>query len=206
MKMSAEGRKRLTQREGVRLKAYKDSVGIWTIGIGHTSMAGPPTVTPGLTITKEECDAIFARDLVKYENAVNNAVKVPLLQNEFDALVSLCYNIGPGGLARSTVIKKLNAGDKQGAANAFMAWVKPPEITGRRLTEKKQFLTPYAGVQITAEPKKDNLTAPAVASAGIGALLWSFWNSVYFWPVVGGVGALIILGTILYHKHKNRTL
>ena len=104
MRMSPEGRRRLSQREGTKLKAYRDSVGVWTIGIGHTSMAGPPQVTPGLTISKEECDAIFARDLIKYENAVNNAVKVPLQQNEFDALVSLCYNIGPGALARSSVV------------------------------------------------------------------------------------------------------
>src|SRR4051812_18210167 len=101
MRMSDQGRALLTKREGVRLKAYRDSVGVWTIGVGHTSAAGPPTVTPGQTITAQECDEIFRRDLVQYENAVNKAVKVPLAQHQFDACVSLCYNIGAGGFARS---------------------------------------------------------------------------------------------------------
>lgn len=141
--MSEKGRAILTQREGLRLAAYRDSVGVWTIGVGHTSAAGPPKVTPGLRLTKAQVDEIFARDLVKYEDAVNSAVKVSLAQNEFDALVSFCFNIGPGGFARSTVVKRLNAGDKHGAAEAMMMWNKPPEIIGRRKSEKSQFLTPY---------------------------------------------------------------
>lgn len=143
MKMSDEGRKRLTQREGVRLNAYKDSVGVWTIGIGHTSAAGPPNVTPGLTITAQECDAIFKRDLVQYEQAVTRAIRVPLAQHQFDALVSFGFNVGTGGFARSTVVKRINAGDMEGAAQAFMLWTKPPEITGRRRSEVVQFRTPY---------------------------------------------------------------
>ena len=143
MKMSDEGRELLMHREGVRLKAYLDTKDIWTIGVGHTSAAGPPDVSQGMEITEEQCDEIFARDLAKYDEAVNDAVEVALEQHEFDALVSLCYNIGPSGFAGSTVVKKLNAGDKQGAGVAFMMWDKPPEIIGRRRTEMKQFLTPY---------------------------------------------------------------
>lgn len=140
MKTSKDGRSKLEAREGTRLKAYRDSVGVWTIGVGHTSAAGSPTVTPSLKITADECDAIFARDLVKYEATVNSAVKVPLAQNEFDALVSLCFNIGQGGFAKSTVVKRLNAKDRKGAAAAFMMWNKPKEIIGRRTGEMKQFL------------------------------------------------------------------
>lgn len=143
MKMSEKGRAILTQREGLRLAAYRDSVGVWTIGVGHTSAAGSPKVTPGLRLTKEQVDEVFARDLVKYEDAVNSNIKVPLAQNEFDALVSFCFNIGPGGFSRSTVVKRLNAGDKRGAADAMLMWNKPPEVVGRRKSEKSQFLTPY---------------------------------------------------------------
>lgn len=157
MKMSADGRRRLAVREGVRLKAYKDTVGVWTIGVGHTSAAGPPTVTPGLTITKEECDEIFARDLVQYERAVARAVKVTLAQNQFDALVSLCFNIGTGGFAKSSVVKRLNAGDTAGAADAFLLWNKPKEIIGRRRTERKQFLE--AGAKIE-KPKPEPTIEP----------------------------------------------
>ena len=140
MTTSADGRKRLILREGKRNKAYKDTKGIWTIGVGHTSMAGPPKVTPGLVISDEEIDEIFARDLKKYEDTVNKVLTKPVSQTQFDALVSLCFNIGQAGFARSTVVRKINAGDYKGAAEAFMLWNKPPEIIGRRKTEKKQFL------------------------------------------------------------------
>src|SRR5215211_7842311 len=99
MRTSAAGCKVLAEREGRKLKAYRDSVGVWTIGIGHTSAAGAPKVTPGLVITEAECDAIFARDLVAYETAVNEAVKVRLQQHEFDALVRLQHR--QAGFARS---------------------------------------------------------------------------------------------------------
>lgn len=141
MKTSAAGRKTLEAREGVRLKAYRDSVGVWTIGVGHTAAAGAPVPKAGLTITADECDAIFARDLVKYEKTVNDSVKVPITQTEFDALVSLCFNIGQGGFAKSTVVRRLNVGDRAGAAAAFMMWRKPKEIIGRRTGEMKQFLS-----------------------------------------------------------------
>lgn len=141
MKTSKAGLKTLEAREGVRLKAYKDSVGIWTIGVGHTSMAGPPVVTPKLTITSDECDEIFARDIAKYEATVNSAVKVPISQTEFDALVSLCFNIGQGGFSKSSVVKRLNSGDRAGAAKAFLMWNKPKEIIGRRTGEMRQFIS-----------------------------------------------------------------
>lgn len=154
MRMSDKGRAMLMQREGVRLKAYKDSVGVWTIGVGHTSAAGAPNVVPGLTISASECDQIFARDLVQYEDAVNTACKRPLTQNQFDACVSFCFNIGTGGFAGSTVVKRINAGDFDGAAEAFMMWSKPPEIIGRRKTEVAQFKTAYARV-VAAPPPPD---------------------------------------------------
>ncbi len=145
-KTSDTGRAMLEQREGVRLKAYQDTKGIWTIGVGHTSAAGPPQVTPDLTITQAQCDQIFAGDLGKFETTVTDAIDdgISVSDNEFDAMVSLCFNIGQQGFANSTVVKRLNAGDKQGAANAFLMWDKPPEIMGRRKSEQKQFLTPYA--------------------------------------------------------------
>lgn len=163
MRMSAVGRAKLTQREGVRLKAYKDSVGIWTIGIGHTSAAGLPKVVPGLTITKAQCDEIFARDLQKYEDAVSMVVKVPVSQNEFDAMVSLCYNIGPGAFKSSTVVKKLNAHDRVGAAAAFANWNKAggkilPGLVRRRADEAKQFQTPSVAA---AKPAPVGSSAPA---------------------------------------------
>jgi lysozyme len=144
MRMSKQGRKLLIQREGVRLKAYKDSVGVWTIGVGHTASAGAPAPIPGMTITAAECDEILTRDLRQYEQAIERALKVPVADHEFDALVSICFNVGPK-FGSSTCIKRLNAGDRKGAAEAIMMWSKPPEIIGRRRTEQQQFKTPYKG-------------------------------------------------------------
>lgn len=144
--VSPAGRALISQREGNKLRAYKDSVGILTIGVGHTSAAGPPTVTAGMTITAAESDAILSRDLAKFEAAVRDAVTIPLRQVEFDALVSLAFNIGDGAFAKSTLVKKLNAGHRAGAANAFLSWVKAQGKTlkglqTRRVAERAQFLS-----------------------------------------------------------------
>jgi lysozyme len=146
MKTSAAGRKAISDREGVRLKAYQDSVGIWTVGVGHTAAAGPPAPKRGTTITAAECDDILSRDLAKFERAVTSAVKVPLTQSQFDALVSLAFNIGGGAFAKSTLVKRLNKGDLAGAADAFMSWNKAggrvlAGLTTRRKAEREQFLS-----------------------------------------------------------------
>jgi GH24 family phage-related lysozyme (muramidase) len=93
-----------------------------------------------MVITRDEVDRLLSRDLVQYEDAVNKAVRVPLTQGQFDALVSFCFNIGTGGFKRSTVVRRLNQRNYRGAADALMFWVKPPEIRSRRETERTQFL------------------------------------------------------------------
>jgi lysozyme len=140
MKMSADGRAKLIAREGFRLTAYKDSVGVLTIGVGHTAAAGKPYPAPGMQITKAEVDRILAQDLVQFEDAVSGAVRVPLAQGQFDALVSLAFNIGTGGFRKSTVVRRLNEGNYRAAADAFLLWNKPAEIMGRRRSERAQFL------------------------------------------------------------------
>lgn len=145
METSAAGRAAISLREGNKLQAYQDSVGIWTIGVGHTAAAGEPSPRRGMTITASQSDEILSRDLAKFEKAVNEAVKVALAQNEFDALVSLAFNIGGGAFAKSTLVRKLNANDKAGAANAFLSWNKAggktlKGLTIRRQAERQQFL------------------------------------------------------------------
>jgi len=136
MKMSENGAKILIMREGLKLKAYKDTKGIWTIGIGHTG----PEVVEGLVITKEKAHELFRKDVTWAEDAVN-LVKVPLTQNQFDALVSFVFNVGAGAWKRSTMLKLLNVGDYVGASKQFDRWVIPIEITSRRMSEKAQFNT-----------------------------------------------------------------
>lgn len=150
MQTSYNGRAALAREEGCVLSAYKDSVGVLTIGIGHTSRAGPPVVTPSLWLTLDECFELFAKDLAKYEAAVNTAVRVPITQSQFDALVSLCYNIGQGALKGSSLLRKLNARDYQGCADGFRAWNKAggkvsAGLAGRRERERNIFLTANYG-------------------------------------------------------------
>ena len=140
MKISPAGLAALAAREGVRLHAYLDTRGIPTIGVGHTSAAGPPEVHMGDTISADECNAILARDIAPLETKITAAVRVPITQDQFDALVSFAFNIGIGGFLKSTALRRLNTGDRHGAALAMGMWNKPPEIIGRRQSEIAQFL------------------------------------------------------------------
>lgn len=139
MKVSDIGLMALICREGIALGWYNDSVGVATIGIGHTAMAGPPNPRVKGTMTVREAFDLFHHDVEKYAATVRSSIKRPMLQHEFDALVSICYNIGQGGFAGSTFVKKFNAGDKAGCAKAIMYWKKPKEIIGRRTSEREQF-------------------------------------------------------------------
>jgi lysozyme len=130
MRTSADGIKLIKDFEGERLGAYLCPAGVWTIGYGHTDAAGPPKVTPGMVITKREAEEILRKDLIKYENAVTQAANVPLKQHQFDALVSLCYNIGPGAFRKSTLVRKLNRGEYDAIPAELMKWNK---ANGREL-------------------------------------------------------------------------
>lgn len=145
MNTSTAGRKAIAEREGNKLAAYKCSAGVWTIGVGHTSAAGLPAVKAGMTITVQESDEILTRDLATFEKAVLAAVKAPLTQNQFDALVSLAFNIGAGAFAKSTLAKRLNARDYKAAAEQFLVWNKAggrvlKGLETRRYSERAQFL------------------------------------------------------------------
>ena len=143
MRMSDQGIDALLKKfEGCKLKAYKDPVGIWTIGYGHTSAAGAPDVTEGLTITQAEAEEILKRDLVKYEKPVADMVKVPLSQHQFDVLVDFAYNAGVGNLKSSTLLKRVNAGDFDAVPNELMKWTKAkgkelPGLVRRRRAESE---------------------------------------------------------------------
>ena len=130
--------------EGKALKAYDDGVGVWTIGFGTTIYPNRVRVKQGDTCTSEQAKFYMQSDLRKFEQAVNNAVIVSLNQNQFDALVSLAYNIGIGAFKDSTLLRMLNAGDYYSAANQFDVWVKAggntmQGLVNRRKVEKELF-------------------------------------------------------------------
>lgn len=120
--INAEGLEHIKRFEGLRLNAYKDVAGLLTIGYGHTSNAGPPTVRPGMTISTAEAERILMSDIRKFEERVERLVKVKLTDNQFAALVSFDFNTG--ALHKSTLLKKLNAGDYNAVPGELMKWVK----------------------------------------------------------------------------------
>src|SRR5271168_2009400 len=107
MNISPEGVAKIKQREGFKLRAYQDTRGIWTIGYGHTG----PDVKRGVIWTEPHVDAVLMLDLQELEGEVNMVVKKVLTQNQFDACVSLAFNIGAPGFAGSSVVKQINAGN-----------------------------------------------------------------------------------------------
>jgi lysozyme len=131
----------LKRWEGIKLNAYKDGGGVWTIGYGHTK-----DVKPGDVISLEQAHAFLEEDLAWAKKAVSDGVRIPITQNQYDAFVSLCYNIGATGFKGSTTLRRFNAGDIKGAADAITWWNKDngkviPGLVNRRAAEKALFLT-----------------------------------------------------------------
>ena len=118
MKTSQKGIDLIKQFEGCRLSAYKCPAGVWTIGYGHTY-----GVKAGQKISQKQAEEFLKDDLKSFEAAVNNYVKVPLTQNQFDALVSFSFNVGSEALRTSTLLRLLNQGKYEEAAEQFDRWV-----------------------------------------------------------------------------------
>ena len=135
MRISEQGIELLIEREALRTKAYLDTVGVPTIGVGHTG----PEVYLGLEWSRQKCIEAFHEDLARFEDAINSHVTVNLTQYQFDALVSFSFNVGISAFIGSTLLKKINANSMDEAATQFDRWHIPVEITSRRNGEKLQF-------------------------------------------------------------------
>ena len=129
----------IMDEEGVRNKAYKDSKGLLTIGVGHLIKSDEQHLITA-TLTDAEVEALLKHDLKWCSEAVERHVPSTLNQNQMDALYSFCFNIGETNFKRSTVVKRINAGDLKGAGEAMLMWNKPPELIPRRKRERALFL------------------------------------------------------------------
>lgn len=184
----------ITEFEGFVDHWYPDPAHGWSVPTccyGHTDAAGAPKYADTKTkrFSKDEALIILARDLAKYEGYVDAAVKVPLTGNQRGALVSFTFNLGPANLNKSTLLKKLNRGDYDGAAAEFGKWVnaagkKLPGLVRRREAERKLFLSPDRGAPISDKP------APAPrksAPKGILALVAVLLAALYAFAKSAGV-------------------
>lgn len=120
MRTSPAGVAAIQRFEGCVLHTYRCAAGVNTIGYGHTG----PEVVAGLNWTRAEADAALVRDLGRFELAVLGAIRKPMTQGQFDAMVSLAFNVGAAAFAQSTLAKKFNAGDIEGAGQQFIVWNK----------------------------------------------------------------------------------
>lgn len=132
MKTGPRGLALIKQWEGLRLTAYKDAVGIWTIGYGSTGSH----VKPGLRLTEAEAEALLRKDLARFEKRVNDLVKVPLSQEQFDALVSFDFNTGK--LHASTLLKRLNQGEYAAVPSELKRWSKAGGKTLAGLVRRRE--------------------------------------------------------------------
>jgi lysozyme len=170
MKLNDKGFALICEFEGCHTEAYQDAVGVWTIGYGHTSVAGPPCVGPGVTVTRAEATGILMRDLDTFSTSVRSAITAPLNDNQFSALVSFAFNVGLGNFRSSSVLRSVNACRFDQVPADLALWVKAggkvlPGLIRRRAAEAALFL---AGDLSIVLPTVDRQTVPHTAEAGRG--------------------------------------
>ena len=224
MRMTKEGLALIKRFEGFRGKAYRDPVGVWTIGYGHTSMAGPPSVSEGLEVSRAEADAILRRDVEQFARDVASCLRVALSPAQFSALVSFAYNVGTGNFRASSVLKAVNAGDFAAVPRRLQLWTKAggrvlPGLIKRRAAEAELFLDPAAdeavapGATVEAIEGKPayrsttNLAAILSALAGFASTLLASAReavSVLGGPLPGLVVVAVMVGAALWILRERR--
>jgi lysozyme len=199
-RINQTGLEAIKRFEGLRLNAYLDSVGVPTIGYGHTK-----TALMGQVITAAKAEELLRDDLADAERAVEKYVKVPLNENQFAALVSFVFNLGSGTLQKSTLLKKLNAGDYDAVPREMMRFInaggKPLKgLVTRRAAEaglwaKGSFV---ASKDVQPEPPKP-MTQSTTIWAQIGAILTTVGSGVaqVFGAIDWKVAAVLTTGAVL---------
>jgi GH24 family phage-related lysozyme (muramidase) len=215
MKLTSEGLALIKQFEGFRSRAYRDAGGVWTIGFGHTSMAGKPVVTPTLNVTLEEASEILRSDVGLFAEGVGDAVKVPLSDAQFSALVSFAYNVGLRNFKSSRVLVAVNRKEFATVPRLLGLWNKAggrvlPGLVKRRAAEAAMFLPKPDSGEKNLPPDvprgKPAAQSKTIWSAAVAALLavLQFWTLATFrlslLLILGGL--LIALAIIIYERLK----
>jgi len=145
--VSSEGLNLIRRFESLRLEAYQDEAGVWTIGYGHTGL----DVKPGMRITQEQAEELFRQDINRFEAGLRSLLTREPTQSQWDALVSWAFNVGLEAARRSTLLRLFNIGDIEGAARQFGEWVLvggrvSRGLVRRRVAEIVLFLRPAGGL------------------------------------------------------------
>lgn len=169
-----DGLRLIEQWEGCYLTAYHgaaDRPGLLTIGYGHTDAAGPPKVTAGMVISRAKADAILRSDLSRCEASVDRMVTVALSDNQFAALVSFVFNCGEANFAKSSLLKKLNAGNYAAVPAELMKWTKANGVTVQGLANRRAAEAGLwaRGAVIASQYVEPEPVAPSAADIGTKA-------------------------------------
>lgn len=143
--------------EGLRLEAYQDSVGVWTIGYGTTAMAGLG-ITPraGMKITEQEAEEYLRRGLEKFADEIRPYIKAPINENQFGAFLSLAYNIGPDAFRKSSALRFFNAGETFKAGESILWWNKAKGKTLKGLVRRREAELKLFNTPVTSQPIKQS--------------------------------------------------
>ena len=156
MNMNGRGVKLVCEFEGFRAAAYRDPVGVLTVGYGHTGRAGPPAVAAGMRVTRVEARRILVRDLARFAAGVRTSLRVTLNDNQFSALVSFAYNVGLPAFRKSSVLAAVNRGAFASIPRRLALWVNAggtvlPGLVRRRAAEAALFMEPVGEVEPVRE-------------------------------------------------------
>lgn len=158
--------------EGKKLKAYRDPVGVWTIGYGHSEYAPfPPKPKAGMQITEKEAEALLRKGLEHFGDDVRKRLTRDATDNEFGAMVSLAYNVGIGNFETSTCLKRFNAGDVKGASEALQWFNKAGGKTLRGLVRRRKA---EAALMLTPDADAPPKINPGLAAAIVAAVVAVF--------------------------------
>jgi lysozyme len=202
MKMTDEGLALIKEFEGFRTQAYRDPVGVWTIGYGHTARAGEPVVKSGLVVSEAEASEILRRDVEMFSRGVRKALTRSVSDQQFSALVSFAYNVGLGALAGSSVLRAVNAGDFEAVPRRLALWTKAggrvlPGLVRRRAAEAALFVSGDAQeeLRVPAKPAAKSVVESKTIWAAVAAVVLAVMQFALKSAVIA-LGVVVVVGLV----------
>ena len=205
MKMTDEGLALIKRFEGFRGSAYRCPAGLWTIGYGHTSRAGPPAVTPNLRMTEAQAHGVLTADVERFARDVRLALRRDLNDQQFSALVSFAYNVGAGAFLASSVLKAVNAGDFDAVPRRLQLWIKGdgrvlPGLVKRRAAEAEMFMSGNViqfplpvPTSIEGKPVRHSSTALSAIAAAAVSVIGGLFSAVAGAGPAAALAAIVVV-------------
>ena len=204
MRMIEEGLALIRRFEGFSARSYRCPAGVWTVGFGHTSAAGPPAVSAGMTMTRGEANEILRRDSALFAGEVARSLQHELSDRQFSALVSFAFNVGIGNFRKSSVLAAVNGGDLAAVPRRLQLWVKAngrtlPGLVRRRAAEAEMFIggSSRADGRSSAGPISASDGKPVHRSTTVAAAIAAMLSGIAGTLSSGGLLTAIILILII---------